>query len=306
MVKKIIIFAIVCLFNYTTSAQQEAQYSMYFFNPLLINPGYAGSQEALTATAVVRDQWNGLAGAPKSQCLTVHSPLKKEALGLGLTVLNDVLGPTKNTGGYLDFSYGIKLNKHKDRLVFGLKMGVDYMQRDFSKLRINDQNDNIYLDNFSYNKTLLNVGAGMYYYGKRYYLGVSSPRLVKNKLNLISDQTAIQENHYYAFGGIVVKINPLINMRPSFMIKYVKNAPLSLEGNLSFLINEKVWLGAVYRHNSFMGLNAMYQITPSLKLGYAYDYTLTKLQNYSNGSHELMLSYDLRKMVKGFKSPRYF
>jgi type IX secretion system PorP/SprF family membrane protein len=287
-------------------AQQETQHSMYFFNPVLLNPAYAGSQEAIQVTGTVRDQWTGLKGAPKTQVLSVHSPLKTEAIGLGLTVLNDQLGVTKNTGVYADLAYSIKVNKKNNRLAFGVKVGMDFFRQDFSNLRINDNTDELYTDGFNYKKNLFNVGAGIYYYGKRHYIGVSTPRLVKNKINLASDQSALQENHYYFFGGVVIKLNPAINMRPSFIVKYVNNAPLSIEGNLSFLFYDKIWIGAMYRHKAAAGLNIMYNINQNLRIGYAYDYQLTSLQKFSQGSHEIMLSYDLRSKSKGFKSPRYF
>ena len=104
----------------------------------------------------------------------------------------------------------------------------------------------------------------------------------------------------------MIKLNPAINMRPSFIVKYVNNAPLSIEGNLSFLFYDKVWIGAMYRHQAAAGLNIMYNISQNLRIGYAYDYQLTSLQKFSLGSHEIMISYDLRTKAKGFKSPRYF
>lgn len=279
---------------------------MYFFNPVLINPGYAGSQEALVITGTLRDQWTNFKGAPKTQCLTLHSPLRKENIGLGLTVLNDQLGATKNTSAFADFSYSIRLNQRNHRLVFGLKAGMDYYRTDFSGLKINDNTDNVYTNGFNYSKTLFNMGAGIYYYGKRFYLGASTPRMIKNSLNLPSSQSAYQENHYYLFAGVVVKLNSGINMRPSFIVKYVNNAPLSVDGNLSFLFYDKIWVGAMYRYNSAAGANVMFNVNQNFRIGYAYDYTLNAIQNYSAGSHEIMISYDLRSRSKGFKSPRYF
>lgn len=303
---KTIGLSILIIFNYVTYAQQETQHSMYFFNPVLINPAYAGSQEAFQVTGTVRDQWTGLKGAPKTQVLSAHSPLLNESLGLGLTVLNDQLGVTKNTGLYADLAYSIKVNKKNNRLAFGMKLGMDFFRQDFSSLRINDNTDEIYLDGFNHKKNLFNIGAGAYYYGKRHYLGVSTPRIIKNKLNVMSTQQALQENHFYAFGGIVVKLNPAINMRPSFIIKYVKNSPLSIEGNLSFLFYEKIWIGAMYRHLAATGLNIMYNVNQNFRIGYAYDFQLTDLHRYSQGSHEIMMSYDLRSKAKGYKTPRYF
>ena len=298
--------SLLFLVNTFLVAQQETQQSMYFFNPVLINPAYAGSQEAIQITGTIRDQWTGLKGAPKTQVLSVHSPLKTESLGIGLTIVNDVLGVTKNTGTYADLAYSIKLNKKNNRLAFGVKLGMDFLRQDFSTLRINDKSDEIYTDGFNMKKNLFNAGAGIYYYGNRYYLGLSSPRLVKNKINITADQKALQENHYYFFGGVVVKLNPAINMRPSFIVKYVNNAPLSMEGNLSFLFYDKIWIGAMYRHLAATGLNISYNVNQNFRIGYAFDLQLTSLQKYSNGSHEIMLSYNLKSKAKGFKSPRYF
>ena len=151
--KKRFIIAMITLWLLALSmalrAQQETQHSMYFFNPLLLNPAYAGSQEALQITATARDQWSGLKGAPKTQVLSLHSPLKTEHLGVGFTVLNDELGVTKNTGVYADLAYSVKVNKNNNRLAFGLKAGVDFFRQDFSGLRINDNSDQLYTDGFN-------------------------------------------------------------------------------------------------------------------------------------------------------------
>jgi type IX secretion system PorP/SprF family membrane protein len=304
-IKKIIVF-ILLLNSKSIISQQETQHSMYFFNPVLLNPAYAGSQEALQITGTSRNQWTGLAGAPKTQVLSLHTPIKFKNVGVGFTVLNDELGVTKNTGLYGDFSYSIKLNKKNDQLAFGLKLGFDFMRQDFSTLRINDNTDELYTSNLRTNKNLFNTGAGIYYYGKRHYLGVSTPRLIKNKINTTQTQSAIQENHYYMFGGAVFKINPAINLRPSFIVKYVKSAPLSIEGNISVLFYDKIWLGMMYRHKAATGLNIMYNINQNIRIGYAYDYQLTNIQKFSQGSHEIMLGFDLRSKSKGYKSPRYF
>jgi len=303
---KSILFSTLVVISLMANAQQETQHSMYFFNPLLLNPAYAGSQEALQVTGTIRDQWTNLKGSPKTQVVSMHTPLKTESIGLGLTILNDQLGVTKNTGFYGNFAYSLKLNKQNNRLAFGLQAGVDILRQDFSTLKVNDNTDEIYLQAINNTKSLFNLGTGVYYYGKRFYAGASTPRLIKNKITITTDQKALQENHYYFFGGVVVKINPAINMRPSFIIKYVNNAPLSMEANLSFLFYDKLWLGAMYRHKAATGLNVMYNITQNFKIGYAYDYQLTQIQKFSVGSHELMLSYDLRSKAKGFKSPRYF
>lgn len=289
-----------------TYAQQETQQSLYFFNPLLVNPGYAGSQEALSVTGIVRSQWVGFKGAPKSQFLSIHTPLKNDHIGLGLSFVNDQLGATKNTGVFVDFAYSIRLNAKNHRLVFGLKAGVDFYRTNFSKLGVNDGTDGLYLNGYNYSTQFFNAGAGVYYYGKRFYIGASTPRLLDNSMNVSGTKVLTQVKHYYAFGGLVFKLNSRINMRPSFMLKYSQNAPLSVDANLSFLFYDKIWIGGMYRYNSAAGANIMFKINQGLSIGYAYDFTLNAINNYSSGSHEIMLSYNLNRKKGGFVSPRYF
>ncbi len=287
-------------------SQQEAQQSLYFFNPLLVNPGYAGSQEALSVTGIVRSQWVGFKGAPQTQCLSIHSPLRNDHFNLGLSFVNDQLGVTKNTGIFADFAYSIRLNSKNHRLVFGLKAGVDLYRSNFSRLAVNDNTDELYVNGYNYATQFFNAGGGIYYYGKRFYIGASSPRLIKNVMTVSGENVLAQANHYYGFAGIVLKLNNRVNMRPSFMLKYTQNAPVSVDANLSFLFYDKIWIGGMYRYNSAAGANIMLKVSQSFSIGYAYDFTLNAINNYSKGSHEIMLNYNLRSKTGGFVSPRYF
>lgn len=295
--------ALGCQFSF---AQQEAQQSLYFFNPLLVNPGYAGSQEALTVTGIVRNQWTGFKGAPETQMLSIHTPLKNDHFGLGLSAINDQLGVSKNTGVFADFAYSIRLNQRNHRLVFGLKAGVDFYRSSLSSLAVNDRSDELYANGSNYTTQFFNAGAGIYYYGKRFYAGASTPRLLRNTASVSGENLLAQVNHYYAFGGIVLKLNSRVNMRPSFLVKYTANAPLSADVNLSFLLYDKLWLGGMYRYRSSAGANMMFRVSQALSIGYAYDFSLNAISQYSKGSHEIMLSYSLRSKSAGFVSPRYF
>jgi len=303
---KVYVFIILLAFFSKVYSQQEAQQSLYFFNPLLVNPGYAGSQEALSVTGIVRNQWVGFKGAPQTQCLSIHSPLKNDHLNIGLSFVNDQLGATKNTGVFADFAYSIRLNSKNHRLVFGLKAGVDFYRSSFSKLAVNDNTDELYVNGYNYATQFFNAGGGIYYYGRRFYIGASSPRLIKNAMTISGENVLAQANHYYGFAGIVLKLNSRVNMRPSFMLKYTQNAPVSVDANLSFLFYDKVWIGGMYRYNSAAGANIMFKVSQSFSIGYAYDFTLNAVNNYSKGSHEIMLGYNLRGKTGGFVSPRYF
>lgn len=287
-------------------AQQELQTSTYFFNPLIINPAYAGSQKSLVINATVRDQWTNFKGAPKSQFLTIHAPLKGKSIGLGLSFVNDKIGAHSNKSISASWSFSVKLNKKNHRLALGINPGIDIYQTNYTNSKIQDNSDGVFTDGINYTKILPNIGAGLYYYGEKFYLGASSPKIIKNNFNLPGGQIALQENHFYFFGGAIFKLNSLVSMRPSYIVKYVNNAPLSIDGNLSFLILNKVWIGAMYRYKSAIGLNAMYYLTEQFNIGYAYDFTLNSIQKYSSGSHEIMLSYKFKSNSKGYSSPRYF
>lgn len=284
-------------------AQQQTQSSLYFFNPMITNPGYAGSQGGVTVTGSIRDQWTGFKGAPKTQALTVHSPIGATQLGAGISVIGDQIGANKTTGIYGNLAYHIRLNSKGHRLALGVKAGVDMYRLNLNDLAVSDNTDGTLLQNMNVSKNLLNIGAGLYYYGEKFYIGASCPQLLSNKIN---SATATQAQHYYGFAGVVFRLNSLLSLRPSVNVKYVQNAPVSVDANLSLFFNEKIWLGVMYRYNAAAGANIMYQITPKFRIGYAYDYTLNPIQRNTAGSHEFMLSYNFRSFNYGVKSPRYF
>lgn len=302
------ITGLVFLFN-TARSQQEAQYSMYMFNPLSVNSAYAGTRDALSVIALYRNQWTGFKGAPKTANLTLHAPVRYTNVSLGLSVVNDQLGTTNTNSFKGDIAYKIKLSQNKRTgnkqfLSFGLKAGVDLFNAQQTKALILDNSDALYAN--INNRPLFNVGAGIYYYGKRHYLGLSTPKLLENSYDGNSSGKFREVKHYYLMGGIVLPVNSVVQFKPSFVVKAVGNAPLSADINASFLFYERMWVGAMYRLKESCGLNVVFYLNDYLTLGYAYDYTLSKLRNYNAGSHEIMLGFDLNRKQKSFKTSRYF
>lgn len=307
MMKKIK-YSLVALTLFTalnTNAQQETQNSFYMFNASLLNPAYAGSRDALSVVADGRMQWVNWKGAPKTNCFTLHTPLVIESVGLGLNVLNDQIGASSRNSLFADFSYRIRLNKNNDRLAFGLRAGVDLINNNFGNLAVNDNTDPIILQN-SYTKTLFNTGAGVYLYGKRYFVGLTAPKVIPNKTSDLSSFSSKEAVHVYLIAGYVYKINSLWDIKPGACVRYTANAPLSIDGNLSVLFNQKIWFGVMYRYGSAAGANIMYNFTPYIRLGYAYDYSLTNMSKYNSGTHEVLLGFDLFKKDEPVRSPRYF
>lgn len=188
--KKLIITSLALFIFFTSGlAQQDPMFTKYMFNSLVFNPAYAGAKDHLSATLLHRDQWWGLEGAPKTQSLTIHSPLESGKVGLGLSVINDQIGPTNTLSAMASYAYRIQLNEGK--LALGLQAGVMNYRSDFNKLSI-DNPDVAFMDDMTPNMWLPNVGAGVHYYiPNKFYVGVSVPHL----LNLTLREGAVEGNY---------------------------------------------------------------------------------------------------------------
>jgi type IX secretion system PorP/SprF family membrane protein len=281
-------------------AQQEAMYTHYMFNTLAVNPAYAGSRDAFTANLLHRSQWVSLEGAPTSQTLTVHSVANRN-IGLGLSASNDKAGPSKSTGVNVDFAYILKLN-NTSKLALGLKGGVNYMEVKLNSLLLDEKNDPAFQNNIN-SRVLPNFGYGMYYSNKVFYAGVSCPKLLEN--NFSTGQTgftvkdAQQVRHYYFIAGGYIKINDNLELKPTSFVKATNAAPLEADLTTSFVINKKFRIGAMYRTGDAVGLLAGYYLSDNFQVGYSFDWSYgLKTMKYNNGSHEIMLSYELPKKYR--------
>ncbi len=286
-------------------AQQDPMYSQYMFNTLAVNPAYAGSADVFTVMALSRHQWVGFNGAPSTQTLLAHTPLPAENMALGLSVLNDKVGPTRQTSAYADYAYRIRTGA-TSRLAFGLKAGVNLYQADLASLTSVDP------DVASVNvkgKILPNFGFGLYWHSQRGYLGASIPKLLENDIDAVNEAgivTVSEVRHYFLSGGYVVDLDRSVKFKPSFMVRLVPGAPISVDVNANFLFRERIWLGAMYRVGNAFGVLAQYQVNDQFRIGYAFDLTTTKIGAYNAGTHEIMLNYDLRFFTGRTVSPRYF
>jgi type IX secretion system PorP/SprF family membrane protein len=285
-------------------SQQEEQNSLYQYNVLNFNPAYAGSRGSMNVTAIGRFQWVGISGAPMTQFLSIHAPIARQNIGLGVNVVNDIIGSRNRTSIYADFAYSIRLNRNNHRLAFGMNGGVDLWQMNVGNMTINDPTDPTAV-NFS--TTVGNFGGGIYYYGKRHYLGFSVPRILENPLNNPSVAgNSKSARHFYIMGGYVFNLNSVVQFKPGALIKITPNAPITFDLNASFLLFEKMWIGGMYRFNESAGINLSYTFADMFTIGYAFDFAYNDLRFNQYGSHEIMLQVDLYKKQKNYLSPRYF
>lgn len=294
-------FAIFC--SMSSFGQQEAQFTQYNDNMMYYNPGYTGSRGMLNITGIHRQQWIGIDGAPMSQSLFIHTPLKYESVGVGLSVLNDRQGPLNQTWVNGNFSYSFKISE-TGRLAFGLTGGVNISNANFSNLVQTDANDPLTLGGNYTNKITPLFGGGLYYHSDKFYAGVSVPKILETK-DLTTGRLP-EQRHYYAMLGGYIGINRMIKLRPSALVKITENAPLAVDGSLAMIIYDKFWLGVNYRLLESAGLLVQFQLTPQFKVGYSVDFSTSKLIKHNAGTHEIMLSYDMNFNKKKIVTPRYF
>ena len=309
--KKLIIILAGIMISSAGHAQQRPIHSLYMFDPLLINPAYAGTQVQLSGTAIYRNQWVNFPGAPKTFTASAHSGFKKARVGLGFLVANDQIGIHSENSAYFIYSYKIPLSKFdnkKSTLSFGVQGGFNNLKSDFTKLNPHDINDPFYSlveRNMSWN-----FGGGIYYRSPKFYAGFSVPYILNNKVVDVQDLESIakQSRYYYLTGGYIFQPSKNLKFIPSALIRLQETAPLSFDANLVTVLYDVVGLGVSYRlDDSIVGMFEL-QINENFHVGYAYDFTTSDLRQYSNGTHEIMINYrvKIKRLHKGIECPSYW
>lgn len=328
---KYLVLILVGLSCFDAQAQQDPQYSQFMYNKLPINAAYTGGRDMLSIRALYRNQWVGLDGSPQTATFSIHSPLKNEDLAIGFNLINDRLGTINQTIVNMTYAYRIPI-KSGIKFSFGVNAGFMYHINKVSEADVNDINDPNLQANVS--KIVPDIGAGIYiYHPDHFYIGVSVPNFINN--DIISKQRAGESiatgghvaqrtQHILAMAGGVIPLGTQnLKLRPQAIFKHVINAeydsPFSLDLNLSFMLYDRVNVGATYRttfgktdwpdrlENPY-GISGMIEFwaTKQLMIGYAYDYPLNKLSDVTNGSHEIVIGFDFNFDKSKIITPRYF
>jgi type IX secretion system PorP/SprF family membrane protein len=309
-INKISLVVLLTLGSLSLKAQQDAMFTHYMYNTLGVNPAYAGSRDALTVTGLHRSQWVSFDGAPVTQTVTLHAPMLKNKMGIGLSVINDKIGPTKSTSAYLDLAYAIKVSE-RGKLAFGLKGGINFFNANLTNLALDQQNDASFQSNVN-SKLLPNFGFGIYYYLPKFYVGLSTPKLLENNFETntsIGSASLINEQrHYFLIAGTVFNLSQNVELKPTTFVKVTNAAPIEADLTASFIFNKKFLLGAMFRTGDALGALVGYNITDQFHIGYSFDWSYgNKTFKYNNGSHEILLTYDfIFKDKEKIRSPRYF
>jgi type IX secretion system PorP/SprF family membrane protein len=303
--KKIIV--IFFLFSsYIANAQQDALFTQYMFNKLLVNPAYAGSREKLCFDMLNRSQWVNIEGAPETFTFSGHTALHNKRVGLGFYMFRDKLGPTNNMGFMGTYSYRIFFANSS--LAFGLQFGFKYFDFDWNAIKLKDKD--LLFEPMDVRKFTPDANFGIYYQSNRYFLGISSKQLLQNEFGSVTKDGKSSfsklTSHFYFMGGTAIPIIDKIIFRPSLMAKFTPNAPLQVDLNSSVLFNDFFWIGISYRTGNAVAFMTEFKINDKLKLGYSYDLYLNELQPFNYGSHEIRIGFELPLSKERMITPRYF
>jgi type IX secretion system PorP/SprF family membrane protein len=293
-------------------AQQDPEYTHYMYNMNAVNPAYAtGTESVLNIGSLYRTQWVGTVGAPKTLTFFSHIPVSRK-IELGVSLISDDIGDgaKKENNFYADFAYVIALKNNK-KLSFGVKAGFTSFETNFNGFRFESgdpSTDLAFAQNINNFKP--NIGTGVYYFSDNYYLGLSVPNLLstkhieeRNGINAIGSEKI----HTFFTGGYVFKLSSDFKFKPAFMAKYVDGMPFSTDISANFLYKNRFELGAAYRWDDAVSGLMTIGVSPSIRIGYAYDYTLSNLGQFNSGTHEVFILFDLDLLGKGYdKSPRFF
>ncbi len=302
---QITVLLMIALLSNAMMGQQDPQYTQYMYNTMSVNPAYVGSKGHGVFNALGRIQWVGVEGAPETQTLSYDTPLKYSGVGFGVNIVNDIIGPARETYLDLNVSYTVRTSEDTD-LAFGMKLGGRLFNVDWKKGIYIDKNDNQLADPI--NKFLPTVGAGIYYHSYNWYLGLAVPNMLRTDHYgdvIAGGSVATERMHYFFIAGYVFDLEENIKFKPAILTKVVSGAPLSLDISVNFLFNEKFRTGLAWRWDDSISALIGFQLNNDFQIGYAYDLTTSNYSNYNSGTHEIMLRYELSG-GSPMKSPRFF
>lgn len=292
-------------------AQQDPQYNLYQFNPLVINPAYAGARDGLSGAANVRNQWVGFDGAPKTNVLSVHSPILNKNIGLGLTVLSDKIGPRNMVGVAGNFAYILKLND-KWKLSFGLSAGYNRFQFNYNQLTFKTM-DNTSVGVNDLSRGALDFNSGIYLRTNTFFFGFSATHMYAKQLfnidlkdtSKIASQLSYRlHTHNFMYIGKSFMLNENVVFSPTILFRTVKKGSSNMDVNFNFFLYKKVWLGVFLRGPYGPGFLVNYYVNNKFKVGYSYD-TGFKDAKMLGASHEVSIGFDLSGNKSKIISPRF-
>ena len=284
-------------------SQQKVQFTQYMFNGLVINPAYAGVDQALNLTFIQRKQWAGIEGSPSTQSLSAHTLFKKKNLGVGFSMINDKIGVHRNLSLLTSYAYHLNVGE-KSYLSAGLQAGLGSRRSNYASIMPATSPDPR-LNDAPISYMSLKLGMGFYFRSPKLHVGLSAPEFLPEHFTLNDTiSVSISNANFFLFSKYILTVSENMDLEPSVLLKYLRGAPLSYDLNLNMIYRKVLTLGLSYRKNESVDFMLKGQITPQLQFGYAYDYVIGEVSQVSTGSHELMLNYVFRYAQTKVISPR--
>lgn len=305
-VRVLLCFILSLTWTQSLFSQQLPLFSEYMFNTLEINPAYAGFRDALSITTMFRKQYTGFKTAPQSTFFAVDMPISGKRVGVGIKLLDDKDEITKTLGAQGIYSFKIPTGPYSN-ISLGLQGGVYNFKADYTMVDVIDPNDPSFSE--AINSLKLNFGTGVFFNTDKFYVGISSPNLIRNSFNKENNTGAFselkQQMHVYFNTGYVFALSADLHIKPSVLFRGVAGSPLSYDINTNFWIADMLGLGVSYRNKTALVGIIDLKLIPGLHLGYAYDHVISKYNIISKGSHEVILRYEF-SFDRISLSPRYF
>lgn len=313
------LYIAILVFWQATAAfgQQEDQFTQFMYYKLGFNPAYAGSQDGATVTALIRNQWLGIKGAPETQLLTFNMPLFNSTVGVGASIQRHTIGATTRLTAETAYSYRIRLGR--GTLGIGLQGSIRYIQVDYDQVDATQPKEtDSAIPVGVQSRYVPNFGAGLYYSNNRFYIGLAVPRLLENSIDLADQGGTLSKEvqHLYGMGGLLFDAGDNLQIQPQLLLKYVKGAPFDADINVNLIFADAFTAGVSYRlggskRNGIgesLALIVGAQVSESFLLGVSYDLTLSELRDFNSGSVEGVIRYNIggRSQGKEFVNPRFF
>ncbi len=303
IMKGVLTLLFVLGFLESSYAQQEALTTQYMFNGMSINPAYAGTHDDMSMTGIIRSQWVGMSGSPNTQVFSIHSPLRRDKVALGININHDHIGVTGST--VISPTYAYRLHFENEAV---LSMGVQgsfiNYKSELTALRPENSGDVVFAQDE--NRWLMNFGFGLYYYSDKFYVGASIPTLMDRHFSKDDLIEAKMDRHYYLTSGYVFDLDKHFKLKPSFLVRYVEGSYATIDLNATLYYNHLFGIGLSYRAKE--SASALFQlfVNDELIIGYAFDYVVSDIRLSTFGSHEIMVNYRFGWNKKRYISPRYF
>lgn len=286
------------------SAQQDAQFTQYMYNTQVFNPAYVGTTRHTSVSALHRQQWVGVEGSPQTSTVSLNAPLKK-GLGIGGTFIHDAIGVTNEANASVDIAYRLKLDRQYT-LSMGIKVGMNYMSTNFDELQIFQPGEAI--GQGPARRISPTAGAGVYYYSRKFYAGLSVPNFVPTTVSETDPVLTVRERiHANFIMGYVHKVNRDLKIKPAGIIQYVNGAPVNWQASTNLLFKDKFVGGLAYQWKNNASVLLGLYIKERTFIGYTYDFDWSALRKFNSGSHEVFLRINLGNLYgSNVVSPRFF